>query len=109
MSWVAQAGCHRCGDIEVDARDVLLASGPAAASKLVYRLLCPSCHVLLVQPVDALTVCVLLTAGARWDDWKWPHELSEHPDDAVQSITEQDVVAFVKALSLLPVARDPSQ
>ena len=107
MSWVAHTGCDRCGDIVVDARDVLLASAPCSASQLVYRLSCPSCHVLLVQPVDALTVCALLSAGARWDDWKWPHELAEHPSDATAPpITEQDVGAFVKALTLMPTARE---
>ena len=106
MSWVAQAGCGRCGDIEVDASDVLLGSGPSGASALVFRLVCPSCRVLLVQPVDALTVCMLLTRGAQWDDWTWPHELAEHPDEAVPSITEEEVAAFVKALSLLPAAPD---
>ena len=108
MSWVAEAGCNRCGVIEVDARDVLLGSGPGGASRFVFRVLCPSCHVLLLQPVDALAVCALMTAGARWDEWRLPPELAERPDDTVPPITEQDVVAFVGALSLLPAAADPS-
>ena len=107
MNRVAQADCARCGDIKVDARDVLLGPGPSGAQKLVYRLRCPSCHVLLMQPVDALTVCVLLTAGARWDDWDWPNELAEHPDGAAPAITVHEVMAFVRALSLLPVATQP--
>lgn len=106
---VATADCGSCGDIEVDARDVLLGPGPSGGSKLVLRLVCPTCLVLLMRPVDALTVCTLLTAGARWDGWEWPQELAEHPGDESPLITQQDVIEFVKALSLLPVAPDPSE
>ena len=109
MSRVALAGCARCGDIEVAACDVRLGPGPSGASKLVYRLVCPSCRVLLLRPVDALTVCVLLAAGARWESWEWPLELMERPDESVQPLTEQEVAAFVQLLTALPVAPGPGQ
>jgi hypothetical protein len=64
--------------------------------------------VLLIQPVDALRVCALLTAGARWAEWKWPSELGEHPDEAIPPINTRDVAAFVEALSFLPDATEPS-
>ena len=105
MSTIARRSCGRCGPFEVNATAVLV--GPrwrAGPMRLACRFRCPTCRVLLIEAIDGLTVCALLSSGARWDDWEWPKELAERPGDDMPPISGQDVVSFGNALRQLPTA-----